>query len=593
MKKRLVHFKSKSEKGQSIVLIALVFVGLLAFIGLTVDLGMLFVSYGNLRRAVDNAALAAATQMRENYTITDLENSASQFLNLNNVKVDPSAVQVQTCATDPTDTQLCPTDRRKLVRVTAEVPVQFSFISVIGFYETTISANAMAEAASMDVVLVIDISESMTEVKDASGGFISREAPVVCNAGTSVVNGHTINNACDPFKYVIDAGANTFVDYILNKDPAEEEDRVAIVVFSNGWEDRNYYYTPGYASGVTIPTRGTGYVCPYGDWIDPDGDGIWDCANPWISDSNVAKDLINNLKVYQPVTCDYPTIENMDQRGPCSSIEPADGLPAIGTAIDPFTGSYLGGNCPYGQTGNIAFNTALGIDVVADPSAAAEPDGSSCSTTNIGGGLQLGASLFGMEMRKDALWLLVLLTDGVPNATEFTPDTDPDYFNNPGSDNTTFIQTMPVGHCPDLFKLGTCRDKNTNTRHLSSAVATYDAEDFGRDMADLVSCDAKIPAASCNSTGQGATMFAIGLSQTVINSKDTNTPAIPYGDRFLRYIGAVGDDGDPATDSCSAVPYPTTTADYDCGNYYYSEFGTGLDAVFQQIASRVFTRITR
>ncbi len=64
----------------------------------------------------------------------------------------------------------------------------------------------------------------------------------------------------------------------------------------------------------------------------------------------------------------------------------------------------------------------------------------------------------------------------------------------PGSDNTTFIQSMPVGHCPDAFKSnGTCRDKNTNTRHLSTSVATYDAEDFARDMADLVSCDAKDP----------------------------------------------------------------------------------------------------
>ncbi len=426
MKKISTSHMRKSEKGQSIVLIALVFVGLLAFIGLTVDLGMLFISYGNLRRAVDNAALAAATQMRENYTITDLENSASQFLNLNNVKVDPGAVNVQTCATDPTDTQLCPTDRRKLVRVTAEVPVQFSFISVIGFYETTIRANAMAEAASMDVVLVIDISESMTEVKDGSGSYISREAPVVCNSGDA--DGDGIPGSCNPFKYVKAAAADTFVDYILNKAPTEEEDRIAIVVFSNGWEDRNYYYTPGYASGVTIPTRGTGYVCPYGDWEDPDGDGVWDCADPWISDSNVAKDLIYNLKVYEPVTCDYPTTENMDQRGPCTSIQPADGLPAEGTAIDAFTGTYLGGNCPYGQSGNIDFNTALGIDVVANPAAAAEPDGSSCSTTNIGGGLQVGASLFGMEMRKDALWLLVLLTDGVPNASEFTADTDPDYF---------------------------------------------------------------------------------------------------------------------------------------------------------------------
>ncbi len=95
MKNIIKQISKKSEKGQSIVLIALVFVGLLSFIGLTVDMGILFISYGNLRRAVDSAALAAATQMRSNYTASQLNDSAQQFLRLNDV-IDGTA-SIQTC----------------------------------------------------------------------------------------------------------------------------------------------------------------------------------------------------------------------------------------------------------------------------------------------------------------------------------------------------------------------------------------------------------------------------------------------------------------------------------------------------------------
>lgn len=131
MKKHFSHLVKDSEKGQSIVLIALVFVGLLAFIGLTVDMGILFITYGNLRRAVDSAALAAATQMRSNYTGTQLNDSALQFLVLNNV--NDGTATIQTCDDVPGDPQLCGTINRKLVRVTASAPVEFSFLPVIGF----------------------------------------------------------------------------------------------------------------------------------------------------------------------------------------------------------------------------------------------------------------------------------------------------------------------------------------------------------------------------------------------------------------------------------------------------------------------------
>ncbi len=56
---------SKRERGQILLLLALGFVGLLAFIGLATDVGILFISMGHLRRGVDSAALAAAAQFRE------------------------------------------------------------------------------------------------------------------------------------------------------------------------------------------------------------------------------------------------------------------------------------------------------------------------------------------------------------------------------------------------------------------------------------------------------------------------------------------------------------------------------------------------
>ena len=55
---------SRAERGQALIIIAMAMVGLLAFVGLTVDSGILFIGEGHLRRAVDAAALAAATQFR-------------------------------------------------------------------------------------------------------------------------------------------------------------------------------------------------------------------------------------------------------------------------------------------------------------------------------------------------------------------------------------------------------------------------------------------------------------------------------------------------------------------------------------------------
>jgi hypothetical protein len=58
----------------------------------------------------------------------------------------------------------------------------------------------------------------------------------------------------------------------------------------------------------------------------------------------------------------------------------------------------------------------------------------------------------------------------------------------------------------------------------------------------------------------------------------------------LRYMANVGDEGDrdPATDLCNGIP-----ANQNCGNYYFAPTGAYLDQIFESIASRIFTKISR
>ncbi len=51
--------------GQSLILLAVSFFALLAFIGLVTDVGSIYVSYTQLQRAVDTGAVAAANNIRE------------------------------------------------------------------------------------------------------------------------------------------------------------------------------------------------------------------------------------------------------------------------------------------------------------------------------------------------------------------------------------------------------------------------------------------------------------------------------------------------------------------------------------------------
>lgn len=552
--KSLFQYDPDRSKGQTMVLIAVAFVVLLAFIGITVDVGQLFITMGQLRRATDAASLAAAAQIREGRSIAELQASAWQVMDLNGVV--PTGVTVETCLTNPGDPELCTTPRRKLVRVTAQAQAPMSFLYIVGLDNITVTGNSISEAASMDVVLVLDVGESMAfdascgDGDDDDGDGLVDDCnpagdlgangvpddfyrdPSECNADTlGLDSGDGLSGECFPLEEVKRAAIN-FVDRILNKAAVDEEDRVAIIAFSNGWETG--------ATTVVTPAPG------------------------WTRDKATARAAIANLSVYDPLRvcpADLATVPDVyEDVGACR-------------AYSQDTGWYLGFDCPLFR--NSAYK-----------------DLSTCTTTNIGGGLQFAGGMFAVNTREQALWVVVVLTDGAVNTTFAAADDDL-------TDATTIRATLPLGHCPlngpappvggsHIFP--PCRDDDATTHHLSSVV--YDAEDYARDQAKFVACLPVNPAALCvdsdNDTleGQGAIVFAIGMGDFVITQVDIN--GVPYGASLLRYIAAVGYDGNPGTDLCASESDWTAW----CGNYYYSPTTSELPKVFEDIASRIFTRIT-
>lgn len=461
--------RTRTQRGQALILLALAFVGLAAFIGLTIDGGILFTDIGHLRRAVDAAALAAAGQFRENRTLAEMTASAKQILALNNLGT--ATALVETCATNPGDPELCFTPPRKMVRVVGTLPVQFVFLPIIGWSTINIHANAVSETASVDIVLVIDTSASMAfdTPNVFPGPPPGSTDPNICNVDAA--------KPCAPFKDVKTA-AIALAGHLYYP-----FDRMALVTFA--------------------------------------------------SDAIVQKHLPD-----------------------CN--------------LGDYVSSY-----------NCVFNALSAMNVTPNqPCAGYPPNPSGCTNTNTSDGLKFAGNEFGLFKREEAVWIVILLSDGGANAAK-------DSTNNwicPGSPGAVdWVEPF-------------CRDARSGYRHPSSD-SMYDADDAARDNADWVGCpDSNSPqppaCAAVAPGGQGAVIFTIGLGDQMTN----NTVCAPEwsgacepdrGEKLMRYIAAVGDDGNPATNPCSAVATGTS-----CGNYYYSPTGAGLLRVFEAIASRIFTRIT-
>jgi len=213
---------SKKERGQAIVIITVAFIGLVAAAGLVLDTGVLMIEYGKLKRSVDAAAVAAAQEFRPDpntgeLNVQAMENAVWSFLSINQIS-NVSDVVIRTCEDTTDRPALCnpdpdgnPVENRKLVEVTATADVQFAFMRVIGINGTALTVTSIGEAATIDLVLMIDTSGSMAyETTDADGDSTNSptpdtgDDPRVCNAADN----------CQPMRAVKDV-AIEFVNSLI------------------------------------------------------------------------------------------------------------------------------------------------------------------------------------------------------------------------------------------------------------------------------------------------------------------------------------------------------------------------------------------
>jgi hypothetical protein len=348
---RLRTLFEKQHSGQAIIIIALGFVGLVAFVGLTTDLALVFVRYSALSRAVDAASIAAANQMRRDTDLVQVNFAARQFIEFHGI--DPNDVTVETCLTGGVnavgeafapymDPQLCvcnpdPTIRpcqadRKLVRVRAQLNSPTTFLRVLGWQDILLEATAISETAALDVVLIMDVSESMlneTSLEDwakvdLGWGYVP---PVITDItgypdtppgqfyGTDIdgqpISQNRINGRLDwndpSSEYYVESFRYKPLEYPVNRGEPRPECRVRYAPASQpvtGWlasaDPREYVTALDEFVGFKVPPRDfTGFVPTY-NWFgccnDPTEGGVLE-PDPDNPDGYI---WVNNPKTTQP-----------------------------------------------------------------------------------------------------------------------------------------------------------------------------------------------------------------------------------------------------------------------------------------------------
>lgn len=701
--RKLTKLSSRLEKyqsGQSLFLLAIALVVLIGFTGLVTDVSILFVRYSNLRRTVDSAAIAAAGQIREGTDYESVALAARQFIQLHGL--EPHRVLVETCETDianwragtgawegqgmhpeatypnPSDmgeTELCNWEApRKLVRVTAQIESETYFLQLLGLDTITLETSSVSETAVLDVALVLDTSESMAAATDFAD----------------------YTNAAD---YLQRRGAN--MNYIVSGAPEpsngiREDCAQAIPHDGDPATQRKYL---SFAPCCNDPGRGQVYLDNGGNWIiysetgggqgyqaGLDTLGVIDntadldysdlVCNPFRQVKDAARNFVLRLDF---VRGDRVTFVVFDRIGrnivPDGESDPAnimitDEDQALST-LNKYVGvktSVVNNNIHPPDYSRFEFRgdcppfTAAAGDYYNNPTD--PPDNSTgenpdflrymhyeslapCPDTNIGGGIEAGNNALtnAATIRRDAVWVMIVLSDGAATATSPIGDFDPDDFSygyagycpwstfcNPtNSGHSAYNGSLP-SYSPEC-DAGTllyptkganppfCNDDNPNTRHFCLQWSTdpdlngkpdltnpecgpaggYDADDYARDWADfagLVNVADGVP-------GNFIAIFTIGFGSEIAS---TNT-----GAPLLRYIADAGDNGFIDNDlqqdfrddhvQNNSVPADEIGEPGECegavsntewcGQYYYANNLSELDAVFEAIASRLFTRLSR
>ena len=552
------------EAGQALLILAISFVALLAFIGLVTDAGSLYITYTQLKRAIDAAAVAAANNVKidtpgEPYlTRKDrVTEAAREMLSLHNI-TNLSLLEVYLCddATLPPDFDaMCPPPGeppRKLAYVKAVQESPVYFLRLFGIQNVPFSTSSVGEAATVDLVLVLDTSESMaSDINCGSDGSCTpgydpnNFNPANCNAA----------NNCYPLRQAKDA-AQALISRLL-----PGYDQVAIVHY-----DYQAHHVFGLSSDIPAAIAAV------------NGIGVHDDAPaallPW---SRVSP--MGGYRMFNPIFPD-------DRDGNGQDGDPGENCEDL---IDYRTG-LVGKDLWDDTTGDPCDDDTIRdaydwnnngdyTDDDNDPIGGTHEDTSQVSTC-IGCGVHLATDVLRAGGRPASVWVMVFLSDGLANLSD-THQTNPDIpasykYGFCGDDPAnSFWNTYCIDWDPDPRH---CIDTPSNecppaTTHTNQS-GPYSVLDYAFDMTDeaalLESTNANEP------TGEDMVIYSVGLG------------AAQAQPEILRYMANLGDDGLRDTDACAGIP-----ATQNCGNYYYAPTGAFLDQIFEAIASRIFTKISR
>jgi hypothetical protein len=579
--------RSIAESGQSAVILALMFIVLLAFVGLATDAGILYMSYGQLRRAADAAALSAASQYREARPFNEITEAATQYVRLQGVPMQPGDVVVESCfdTVDPVgvipdsathekvldDPSICTYPVRKLVRVTVTTRVQLAFMQLFGWRDPIpLTTYAVSEAASLEIIIVIDTSFSMVfdsslnnGVDDDGDGCVDElVAPTLDNPAT-----------CD---------SNGLDDDWLRKRVQAGVDNTPV------------------CNGVSASTSGISSLLPT-SYLTGAGTVPKNSCRPfeWVRDAAIQ--FVDDFVVFPYDRVGIVTFAS-------KSTNPAeDGQGLIQSLACP-----VGMSCA-STSKDSTIATLYSIDVSAAPLCSVDKpenindwynDGAGspgiCQATNTGDGLKI--ALEDLEnARQNALRFIILLSDGAatssdPNAAKYySPATYacPKHVQ-PNS------ATRAALYDPYYFRRP-CHDGDSSVKYKATD-QFYDADDYARDQAQLI-IDPKKPtivftiglgAEVTENPGTGGTQKACAGGQPAgtLDYALCNADQKPSGEQLLRYIADVGDGISGSECDRDANGLYQATIGTSCGNYFYAQGGANLAAIFTEIAEEIFTRIT-
>lgn len=677
-----------SQRGQSIVLLAFGFIALAAFVGLVTDISIMFVRFSTLRRAVDSAALAAAGQIREGTDYGTVALAARQYIALHGLT--PHTVWVETCETDiaewrktnpepkPLDqmpeTDLCDWDNpKKLVKVTAQIESETTFLKLVGIENFIITSSATSETAVLDVALVLDTSTSIgrsTTNADytAVGVFLPAAGPAdppgACtNSAAFWGYGGCCNDPGTGSVALVGGEWKIYTDANANGDYDVGEDGIT-----------NYASDNDYSDLICQPFK-----------------QVKDAARNFIARLDFTRgDRVGLVTFDRVAEVVYPN-DNSDKTSPLYRPPMMNNQDMATTTLNKYVGIHI--NETGYQAGCDAFDSAnrdLAEDRVLNYGLKPESYGvyALCTNTNVGDGIRRANELLTNvdTIRREAVWVAILLTDGATNAAltrredqlfitdpvgpfygdvGFCPwstfchrrdaaysamlDNPPFYAANVDADPELELYTewneqsgglIPLSeqypnypecqssYASVVFGQTTvqsfepasqyCTDMDPKTRHFClewkngpgnglpyditnpssqcGEYGHYDADDYARDMADwagLIELTPTVP-------GNFIAMFAIGFGNEIV---DPAQAAYPVAMPLLHYIADAGDNGQidnnwerqwrglPAGpgDPCETITDPTTW----CGQYYYANDLASLEQVFEDIASRLFTRLSR